>query len=129
MKTRLTLTIDYDEACTDPEGLACALDRLLETALSTPGILDEYGPPQLGEFLVDEPPTEDDGACDCEQPGPFCSGVPGVLARIEQGRLVGGTVVERCDLCRRYPSDQAALQRLIELGLASAPDTSDPGTG
>jgi len=52
MKTQLTLEIEYDPALTDPEGLASALDRLLETALSTPGLLSEYGNPVVGEFLV-----------------------------------------------------------------------------
>jgi hypothetical protein len=37
---------------TDPEGIACAADKLLETILSTPGIMDEYGNPHFGEFLV-----------------------------------------------------------------------------
>ena len=52
MKTTLTVEIEYDPAMTDPEGLACAMDRLLETALSTPGIFDEYGNPKVGEFFV-----------------------------------------------------------------------------
>jgi hypothetical protein len=52
MKTRLTVEIEYDPKMTDPEGLACAMDRLLETALSTPGIFDEYGNPKVGEFFV-----------------------------------------------------------------------------
>ena len=52
MKTTLTVEIDYDPAMTDGEGLACAMDRLLETALSTPGILEEYGNPKVGEFFV-----------------------------------------------------------------------------
>ena len=43
MQTKLTVEIDYDPAMTDGEGLACAMDRLLETALSTPGIVEEYG--------------------------------------------------------------------------------------
>jgi hypothetical protein len=51
-KTRLFLEIDYDPGVTDPEGLASAMDRLLETALSIPGVLDEYGSPKCGEFLV-----------------------------------------------------------------------------
>jgi hypothetical protein len=33
-------------------GLASAMDRLLEMVLSTPGIMDEYGNPRLGEFFV-----------------------------------------------------------------------------
>ena len=52
MKTTLTVEIEYDPAMTDEEGLACAMDRLLETALSTPGIFDEYGNPKVGEFFV-----------------------------------------------------------------------------
>jgi len=51
-KTRLFLEIDYDPGVTDPEGLASAMDRLLETSLSIPGVLDEYGSPRFGEFLV-----------------------------------------------------------------------------
>ena len=51
-KTILTVEIQYDPAKTDPESLACAMDRLLETALSTPDILEEYGNPRVGEFFV-----------------------------------------------------------------------------
>ena len=50
--TTLTVDIEYDPHKTDPEGLACAMDRLLETALSTPGILDDYGNPTIREFFV-----------------------------------------------------------------------------
>ena len=56
--------------------------------------------------------------CECELPGFFYSGVPGILARIEEGRLVTGATVERCDLCQRYPDDLAAYRRLVELGIA-----------
>ena len=52
MKTVLTLGIDYDPEKTDPESLATAMDRLMETILSTPGITEEYGDPQIGEFFV-----------------------------------------------------------------------------
>jgi hypothetical protein len=52
MKTTLTVEVEYDPAMTDPESLACAMDRLLETALSTPDIFDDYGNPKVGEFLV-----------------------------------------------------------------------------
>ena len=51
-KTTLTVEIEYDPAMTDPEGLASAMDRLLETALSTPGIMEDYGVPTIGEFFV-----------------------------------------------------------------------------
>ena len=52
MKTTLTLEIEYDPALTDPDGLASAMDRLMETAFSTPGIMAEYGDPTVGEFLI-----------------------------------------------------------------------------
>ena len=48
---RLYLDVQYDPEITEPDSLAVAFDRLLETALSTPGILDDYGNPQTGEFL------------------------------------------------------------------------------
>ncbi|NLX98617.1 MAG: hypothetical protein GXY83_20860 [Rhodopirellula sp.] len=207
-KTSLTVEAEYDPAATDPEGLACAMDRLLKTALSTPGIMDEYNNPGVGEFFVapetSVPPepkvvlnisggvlqdvfssdpaiavtlvdwdtdgsarsddgvveisnerggtqlaavaecpvspladlagtkTEaalkaagldwatddaDDNRCECEEAGFFCSGVPGILAHLENGRLPEGAKVNRCDLCRRYPSDEAAFEKLRKLGL------------
>jgi hypothetical protein len=57
MKTTLTIDIEYDPNATDPEGLASAMDRLLETILSTPGIMDEYNNPTMGEFFVAAPPA------------------------------------------------------------------------
>jgi hypothetical protein len=65
--------------------------------------------------LVDDDQTR----CECESPGFFCSGVPGILAHMENGRLAVGTQVNRCDLCQRYPSDEAAFEKLRELDLAS----------
>ena len=62
--------------------------------------------------------SPNDEPCECELPGFFYSGVPGILARIEAGRLVTGATVERCDLCQRYPDDFAASRRLVELGIA-----------
>ena len=62
--------------------------------------------------------NDSDSPCECELPGVFCSGVPGVLARMEQGRLALSATVERCDLCQRYATDVAARQRLIALLLA-----------
>ena len=56
--------------------------------------------------------------CECERLGYFCSGVPGILARVENGRLAPGAKVECCDVCCRYPSDEAALAKLRELGIA-----------
>ena len=51
-KAQLCLEVEYNSACTDPEGLANAHDRLVETALSTPGIMEEYGEPHLGPCWV-----------------------------------------------------------------------------
>jgi hypothetical protein len=51
---RVTLHLDvtYDPMVTDAASVAVAVDRLLETALSTPDILDEYGSPHIGGDLV-----------------------------------------------------------------------------
>jgi len=179
-RTLLTVEVDYDAEITDPESLASAADLLMETACSTPGVLNEYGNPTFGEFIVachsyslniggpelrqqrellqhlqgaaraQMPYWLTDGEaesleglvnltdeiadqahdrhgvncllrkgvepCDCEKPGHFRSGVPGILAHLKNGRLTPGAKVERCDLCQRYPSDEAALERLRELG-------------
>lgn len=42
----LSVKVDFDDSQTDPESLASAMDTLMKTALSTPGILDEYGDPR-----------------------------------------------------------------------------------
>ena len=55
MKSTLIIDVEYDPDITDDESLAVALGRLMETALSTPGILDEYGNPRVGEFFVARP--------------------------------------------------------------------------
>jgi len=44
----LEVEVDYDSRYTDDESLATAMDQLVETALSTPGILDDYGPVEVG---------------------------------------------------------------------------------
>jgi hypothetical protein len=51
-KTTLTVDVEYDNHVTDPEAIASAADRLMETVLSTPGIMGEYGDPHFGEFFV-----------------------------------------------------------------------------
>lgn len=50
-KARFTVEVEYDPGITEPESLASALDTLMETATSTPGILEDYGNPSIGEFL------------------------------------------------------------------------------
>jgi len=56
----LQIDVRFDPEITDLESLATAADNLLSTALSTPGILDEYGNPEFGEFLP-EPPIRAEG--------------------------------------------------------------------
>jgi len=58
LRTTLTIDVNYDPAVTDPESLASAADRLFETVLSTPGIMDEYANPSFGEFSVLSSSTE-----------------------------------------------------------------------
>jgi len=55
--------------------------------------------------------------CPCEGTGFFTCGVPGILASVENGKVVPGTTVERCDACGRFESDEAARQKLVEIGL------------
>lgn len=58
----LMLTVEYDADVTDGESIASAMDTLLETAMSTPGVLSEYGEVSVGEFLViGDDDDEDDG--------------------------------------------------------------------
>ena len=48
----LTLEIKYDSSITDAESIGAAIDTLLGTALSTEGILSEYGTPHVGQTLI-----------------------------------------------------------------------------
>jgi hypothetical protein len=64
--------------------------------------------------------------CECEAPDqPFYCGVPGILAHVENGRVVPDTRVERCDACERFASDDAAREKLRELGML-VPETPPP---
>ena len=72
---------------------------------------DRHG---IGCLLVDD----NDTRCECENPGFFCSGVPGILAHMGNGHLAEGAQVNRCDLCRRYPSDEVAFEKLRQLDRA-----------
>ena len=86
----------------------------------TDDIADQAHDRHCIDCLLDEAPLaaarDDDDRCECEKPGFFCSGVPGILARMKHGRLAEGAVVNRCDICQRYPSDEAAAEKLRELG-------------
>ena len=48
----LEVSVRFDSEFTDGEGIARAFDRLLETAMSIPGIFDEYGNIVVDEFFV-----------------------------------------------------------------------------
>ena len=56
--TTLTVDIEYHPEVVPSRWLGVGIDRLLETVLSTPGIMDEYGNPQIGAFFVTA-----DGSC------------------------------------------------------------------
>lgn len=52
MTARLFLDVTYNDRVTDDESVASALDTLLETAMSTPDILDEYDNPTVDAFYI-----------------------------------------------------------------------------
>jgi hypothetical protein len=55
---QLYVEVEFDPAVTDAESLATAMDRLMETVLSTPDILADYGNPAVKEFYaVGKQPT------------------------------------------------------------------------
>ena len=83
--------------------------------------------PETVEELQNACQTNDEGGkCDCERPGFFHCGVAGILAHLDNGKLAKGAAVKRCDLCDRYPSDEAAYQKLVELGIAPPIDPVEP---
>ena len=55
MKTKLFIEVEFDGDQTDAESVASAADTLLQSALSTPGVLDDFGNPQFGEFVIERP--------------------------------------------------------------------------
>jgi hypothetical protein len=95
------------------EGILALLDEVADQAH------DRHGIDCLLKPEADKPEDcspDNECRCHCELPGHFNSGIPGILAHLENGLLPEGAKVERCDLCRRYPSDAAALEKLRELG-------------
>jgi hypothetical protein len=67
--TTLSLEVRYNPRKTDPESLASAFDTLLETAMSTPDILDDYGPIELAEEGFLPPPTLSETKSCCQDCG------------------------------------------------------------
>jgi hypothetical protein len=74
-KTTLICDVTYDPELTDPEGLASAMDRLMETSRSAAGIMAEHGAPRVGAFFV--------AAADGSRP----TSVPTVVVEIAGGVL------------------------------------------
>ena len=91
--------------------------------LNAPELHIEYNSPQSG-ILGPSNPHSNEEPCDCQLPGFFFSGVPGILAHVVNCRLTPAAKVERCDACQRYPTDEAALAKLRELGFC-APAAAD----
>lgn len=54
----LGLPVTFDPSVTDAASVAAAVDKLIETATSTPGVLDELGEVTIGGTQV--PHSEDD---------------------------------------------------------------------
>jgi hypothetical protein len=103
-KTTLTVDIEYDPELTEPEGLASAMDRLLETALSTPGVMEDYGNPRMGEFFVAQ------AAEDRPERGPT------IVVEI-----AGGVLQEA------YASDTAVQLLLVDWDTEGGTPDHDPG--
>lgn len=59
------ITVNYDPDITTSDSVGHAVDTLLETALDTPGILDEYGSPDISctdgglQHMLEQPDTDD----------------------------------------------------------------------
>jgi len=100
---RFTLAATFESGMTTPEALAETLDSLLQTALSTPGVLDEHG-----EVSVDAIIAEDCEGCDGS----------GIRAPAHPSCYVplphGFSVIERCDSCEVYPDDLAAARAIAD---------------
>ncbi len=58
--------------------------------------------------------TGEKPGCVCGEPGHFNSGVPGIVAHVEDEIILSKE--ERCDTCRRYRSDVEARLALLRRG-------------
>jgi len=65
VKHTFTITVEYDPTFANADAIGNGVDTLLETAASTPGILDDLGNPQIGAIdgqlqqLLTQPDTDD----------------------------------------------------------------------
>ena len=57
MKATFTIDVEFDPAIISADALADALDHLMDTARSTPGVLDGCGDPRIGAFYPVTPAT------------------------------------------------------------------------
>ncbi len=115
MKSTLTIDVEYDPDITDDESLASALDRLMETALSTPGILDECGNPQVGQFFIAPPPAK---SYTLELDGPLFRAQRELLLRLHHAAGQGETVT-------LGPKEHELLEGLLGLTDAIADQAAD----
>ena len=115
MKSTLKLDVAYDPAVTDDESLASALDTLMETALSTPGILDEYGNPRIGRFFILQPPPN---GYNLELDGPLFRAQRELLLRLHHAAGQGEPITLR-------PSERELLEGLLGLTDAIADQAAD----
>ena len=94
MKKRcyMLIPVEYDHRHADPDGLAVAIDKLLETATSTPGILDDYGNPKIGPT---ELPAHQFG--DCDNPNAVLDEHGEVCVRLANGGMLISGWVDKDD--------------------------------
>jgi hypothetical protein len=129
MKTTLTVEIEYDPKMTDPESLACAMDRLLETALSTPDILSEHNNPKLGEFSVATETTTPPKPSEINamnEPNQYTFCIDGPAFRAQRNLLVKiADLVHRKRHYESSPGDERLLEGLLNLTDAIADQAHD----
>ena len=111
-KTTLICEIEYDPEVTDPEGLASAMDRLMETVLSTPGIMDEYSNPRVGKFYV----------MGARQYAIYCLATNELMTEA-YGRFTRRDVAQQCvDEADSRIADDLVLVSILGIPNASEPD-------
>jgi uncharacterized Zn finger protein (UPF0148 family) len=108
----LKLPVTYSPDRTDAESVACAIDYLLVTALSTPGILDEYGNPEVDETsydldddqpVFDLPMSQEDYVATEGKRCPYCGSDDLDRSEVvsENARPAEAKADEECNKCRR----------------------------
>jgi hypothetical protein len=115
VKSTLKLDVEYDPGVTDDESLASSLDTLMATALSTPGILDEYGNPHVGQFSILKLIPK---SYALELDGPLFRTQRELLLRLHHASGQGGTVI-------LGPNEYELLEGLLSLTDAIADQAAD----